>query len=62
MLQAVVAFTVAILMRDDVSEEEPASPFGPAARTTGNGRGGQAAGLVNDAYGWLAAFKPTLRS
>jgi len=61
-LQAVIAFAVALLMREDVSEEEPASPFGPAARTTGGTRGGQAAGLVNDAYGWLAAFKPTLRS
>jgi hypothetical protein len=61
-LQAVIAFTVAVLMRDDVSEEEPASPFGPSARTTGEGRGGQASGLVNDAYGWLAPYKPTLRS
>jgi len=61
-LQAVVAFTVAVLMRDDVSEEEPASPFGPAARTTAGGRGGHASGLVNDAYGWLSAFRPTLRS
>ena len=61
-LQAVIAFAVALLMREDVSAEESASPFGPAARTTGNGRGGQAAGLVNDAYGWLAAFRPTLRS
>lgn len=61
-LQAVIAYGVALLMRDDVSEEEPASAFGPAARTTAAGRGGQAAGLVNDAYGWLAPYKPTLRS
>jgi len=62
LLQAVIAFTVAVLLRDDVSAEEPASPFGPAARTTGGGRGGQAAGLVNDAYSWLSAFRPTTRS
>jgi hypothetical protein len=49
-------------MREDVSDEEPASPFGPSARTTEGGRGGQAAGLVNDAWGWLSSFKPTLRS
>lgn len=61
-LQAVIAYGVAILMRDDVSDEEPASGFGPAARTTSGGRGGQASGLVNDAYGWLHSFKPTLRS
>lgn len=61
-LQAVIAFTVALLMREDVSEEEPVSGFGPAARTTGGTRGGQASGLVNDAYGWLAPYRPTTRS
>lgn len=61
-LQAVIAYAVSLLMREDVSAEEPASPFGPSARTTGGGRGGQASGLVNDAYGWLAPYKPTLRS
>ena len=61
-LQAVIAYGVALLMREDVSAEEPASPFGPAARTTGSERGGQASGLVNDASRWLSAFKPTLRS
>jgi hypothetical protein len=61
-LQAVIAYTVALLMREDVSAEEPASPFGPAARTTGSARGGQAAGLVNDARGWLRPYAPTLRS
>jgi hypothetical protein len=61
-LQAVIAHAVALLMREDVSAEEPASPFGPAARTTGGERGGQAAGLVNDAYGWLRPYAPTLRS
>lgn len=61
-LQAVIAYAVALLMREDVSGDEPASPFGPAARTTGSERGGQAAGLVNDAYGWLAPYAPTMRS
>lgn len=61
-LQAVIAYTVALLMREDVSAEEPASPFGPAARTTGSERGGQASGLVNDARGWLRPYAPTLRA
>jgi len=60
-LQAVIAYGVALLMREDVSADEPASPFGPAARTTSDGRGGQAAGLVNDASGWLRSFRPTMR-
>ena len=61
-IQAVIAYTVALLMREDVSAEEPASGFGPAARSTAGGRRGQAAGLVNDAYGWLAPYAPTWRS
>ena len=61
-LQAVIAYTVALLMRTDVSAEEPASPFGPAARTTESKNGGQAGGLVNDARGWLRPYAPTLRS
>jgi len=61
-LQAVIAYAVALLMREDVSDEEPASGFGPSARTTGTERGGQASGLVNDARGWLAPFAPTFRS
>lgn len=60
-LQAVIAYGVALLMREDVSEDEPQSAFGPAARTTGGTRGGPAAGLVNDALGWLAPYRPTLR-
>jgi hypothetical protein len=60
-LQAVIAYGVALLMREDVSAEEPASPFGPAARTTGNERGGQGAGLINDAYGWIAPYKQYVR-
>lgn len=62
LLQAVIAYAVALLMREDVSDEEPAAGFGPAARTTSGARGGKASGLVNDAYGWLAPYKPTLRS
>jgi hypothetical protein len=49
-------------MREDVSAEEPVSAFGPAARTTGGTRSGQAAGLVNDAIGWLSSYRPVLRS
>jgi hypothetical protein len=62
LLQAVIAYGVALLMREDVSEDEPVSAFGPAARTAPSKRTGQAAGLVNDAVGWLAAFRPTYRS
>lgn len=61
-LQAVIAYGVALLMRDDVSAEEPASPFGPAARTTDSPNAGKAGGLVNDARGWLAPYAPTWRS
>lgn len=61
-LQSVICFAVAVLLRDDVSEEEPASPFGPAARTTEGKTGGQAGGLVNSARGWLRPYAPTLRS
>lgn len=62
-LQAVIAYTVALLMRQDVSDEEPVSSFGPAARTTtAKGDSGQAGGLVNDARKWLAPYAPTLRS
>ena len=61
-LQAVYAYGVALLMREDVSAEEPVSAFGPAARTTGGTRSGQAAGLVNDAIGWLSSYRPVLRS
>jgi len=62
LLQAVIAYAVALLMREDVSAEEPTSPFGPSARMTGGARGGQAGGLLNDAYGWLAPYKPVMRS
>lgn len=61
-LQAVIALTVALLMREDVSAEEPRSAFGPAARTATSDRGGAAAGLVNDAQRWLSPFAPVFRS
>jgi hypothetical protein len=61
-LQSVIAYAVALLMREDVSEEEPASGFGPAARSTAGGRGGIGSGLINDAYEWLAPYRPVLRS
>jgi hypothetical protein len=63
-LQSQICYTVALLMREDVAEEAPAatSPFSPAARTTGGGRGGQAGGLVNDAYNWAARYAPVWRS
>lgn len=61
-LQAVICYTVALLMREDVASEAPASPFGPAARMTGGERGGQAGSLLNDAYGWLERYAPVWRS
>jgi hypothetical protein len=63
-LQAVIAYGVALLMRKDVSDEEPVSAFGPSARTVGDGnsQAAKAGGLVNDARGWIASFRPTLRS
>lgn len=62
-LQAVIAYAVALLMRKDVSEEEPVSAFGPAARTVGESQStaAKAGGLVNDAAAWLSHFKPTVR-
>mgnify|MGYP001619470139 FL=1 len=60
-LQSVIAYGVALLMRDDVSGEEPVSGFGPDARTTAGGRGGLASGLVNDAYGWLNNYRQYVR-
>jgi hypothetical protein len=61
-LQAVIAYGVALLMREDVSDEDPVAGFGPAARTTsGSQRGGQAGGLVNDASRMLRAYKQIVR-
>jgi hypothetical protein len=61
-LQAVIAYTVALLMREDVSQEAPTG-FGPAARqaVTGGQRGGAASGLIQDAERWLAPYRPTYR-
>ena len=61
-LQALIAYGVALLMREDVSGEEPVSGFGPDARSTAVGRGGLASGLVNDAYEWLAPYKQIVPS
>ena len=61
-LQAVIAYGVALLMREDVSGEEPVSGFGPDARTTAAGRGGLGAGLVNDAYEFLAPYRQIVPS
>lgn len=63
MLQAVIVQAVALLMRTDVSGEEPSSDFGPAARTTmgGDREAGAAGGLVNQAERWLYRFRPVWR-
>lgn len=61
-LQAQICYMISLLMREDVSAEEPQSAFGPAARTTGAGRGGIAGGLINDAEVLLAPYRPVFRS
>lgn len=60
-LQAAITYAVSLLMREDVSAEEPVSAFGPSARSTDEGRGGQAGGLINDAEIRLAPYRPTYR-
>jgi hypothetical protein len=60
-LQSVIAYTVALLMREDVSYEEPVAGFGPAARSVAAGSG-MAGGLVNDALEFLAPYRPVFRS
>lgn len=58
-LQAIVMYGVGLLMRDDVSSEEPFAnaPFGPAARrSTG---GGHAGGLISEGERMLAPYRPT---
>lgn len=54
--QAVICYTVALLMRDDVSSEEPfaTAEFGPAARRSASG--GRAGGLVGEAEGLLRPY------
>jgi hypothetical protein len=55
--QAVITYAVALLMRDDVSSEEPFadSEFGPAARRSDTG--GRAGGLVSDAENLLRPYR-----
>ncbi|MFC5184373.1 hypothetical protein [Actinomadura harenae] len=55
--QAVICYTVALLMREDVSSQAPfaEAPFGPAARTASSG--GQAGGLVNEAERLLMPYR-----
>lgn len=63
-LQAVIAYSVALLMREDVADMDPSpeSQFGPAVRTASGDRGGApGSGLVNDARGWLARYRPVWR-
>ncbi len=58
-LQAVVMYAVGLLLRDDVTSEEPFgnAPIGPVARrATG---GGQAGGLISDGDRLLAPYRPT---
>lgn len=63
MIQAVIALTVAVLMREDVAWEAPfPGGAGPAARSSDDGgRGGEAGGLVDSAERWLAKYRPVYR-
>jgi hypothetical protein len=61
-MQGVICYEIALLMREDVADEVPQSRFGPASRSTAGARGGQAGGLVNDALGFLARHRPVWRS
>lgn len=56
--QAVIALTVALLCREDVSDDEPFSrtPFGPTVRKSA--KGGKAGGLVNHAESVLKRYRP----
>jgi hypothetical protein len=62
-IQAVIAYTVALLMRDDESAERPATGFGPA--TGGRGESAphaQPGALVAEAERWLRKYAPVWRS
>lgn len=62
-IQAVIAYTVALLMRDDESAERPATGFGPA--TGGRGESAphaQPGALVAEAERWLRKYAPVYRS
>lgn len=63
-MQAVICCMIALLMRDDVSSEEPTSASGISARASNVDvpSRGQAGGLINDALGYLAGHRPVLRS
>lgn len=56
--QAVISLTVALLCREDVSDDEPFSrtPFGPTVRKSKSG--GKAGGLVDHAEGVLKRYRP----
>lgn len=55
--QAVICYTVALLLREDVSSEQPfaGAPFGPAARRSSSG--GKSGGLVNEAECLLLPYR-----
>lgn len=55
--QAVIAYTVALLLREDVSSQEPfaGAEFGPAARRSDTG--GRAGGLVDEAERLLVPYR-----
>lgn len=55
--QAVISMAVALMMREDVTSEDPfgGTPFGPATRRAGSG--GQAGGLLDNAYELLEPYR-----
>lgn len=57
-MQAVVQYAVGLLMRDDVSSEEPFAnaPVGPVARRASGG--GLAGGLISEGERMLAPYRP----
>ena len=61
-LQAIIAYTVALLMRDDTSADRPATGFGPAAGGRDQAPRTQPGALVAEAEGWLRSFAPVFRS
>lgn len=61
-LQAIIAYTVALLMRDDTSAERPATGFGPAAGGRDEAPRMQPGALVAEAESWLQPYAPVLRS
>jgi hypothetical protein len=56
--QAICELTVGLLMREDVSEEDPygGTPFGPTVRESHSG--GKAGGLVDHAREVLLRYRP----